>query len=106
MEAVSRGAKRRGGLVVGILPGSDRSDANEFVDIPIPTGFGVARNLLVVRCGDAVIAIDGAWGTLSEIALARNIGKSVIGLHSFEMEGVVSAETPEEAVRKAIEAAK
>ncbi len=106
MKYVSKGAKRKGGTTVGILPGDNRKDANEYIDIAIPTGLGMARNLLVVRSGDAVIAIDGKWGTLSEIALAKSIGKTVIGLNSFELDDVVSADTPEEAVEFAISAAK
>ena len=103
MEAACRGAKSAGGITVGILPTANRTDANPFVDIAIPTGLGVARNLLVVRSGDAVIAVDGAWGTLSEIALAKNIGRTVIGLGSFQLEGIIPAQTPEEAVNLAFE---
>jgi len=103
MESACRGAKSAGGVTVGILPTSNRADANPFVDIAIPTGLGVARNLLVVRSGDAVIAVDGAWGTLSEIALAKNIGRTVIGLGSFQLEGIIPAQTPEEAVNLAFE---
>ncbi len=106
MEAVAKGAKLAGGVVVGILPTESRADANPFVDIPIPTGLGVARNALVARCGDVAIAIDGKWGTLSEIALAKNLGKRVVVISSFELEGVEVAETPEEAVAKALEGLK
>jgi len=102
MESASRGAKYRGGLVVGILPSDKREDANPYVDIAIPTGLGVARNLLVVRSGDVVIAIDGAWGTLSEIALAKNIGKPVISLGSFDIQGIIPANSPDDAVELAI----
>ncbi len=102
MESASRGAKYRGGLVVGILPSDKREDANPSVDIVIPTGLGIARNLLVVRSGDVVIAIDGAWGTLSEIALAKNIGKPVISLGSFENDGIITANSPDDAVELAI----
>jgi uncharacterized protein (TIGR00725 family) len=80
MEAACHGAKGADGLTVGILPGSDRSDANPFVDIALPTGLGEARNALVVRAADVVIAIGGGYGTLSEIALALKAGKSVVGL--------------------------
>ncbi|MCD6417343.1 TIGR00725 family protein [bacterium] len=106
MKSVSKGAKENGGTVVGILPGDKRSDANEYVDYAIPTGLGIARNLLVVRSGDAVIAIDGKWGTLSEIALAKSIGKTVIALQSFELDDVISTKTPEEAVELALSAAR
>ncbi len=106
MKSVSKGAKKNGGTTIGILPGDNRKSANKYIDIAIPTGLGMARNLLVVRSGDAVIAIDGSWGTLSEIALAKSIGKTVIGLQSFALDDVISADTPEEAVELAISAAK
>ena len=106
MEAVSAGAKKAGGTVVGILPSDKRSDANRFVDIAIPTGLGIARNLLVVRAGDAVIAIDGEWGTLSEIALAKSSDKYVVGLHTKAIDGIVKARSPEDAVKKALTAAR
>jgi uncharacterized protein (TIGR00725 family) len=102
MEAACRGAKEAGGLTVGILPGSDRSGANPFVDVVVPTGLGEARNALVVGAADAVIAIGGGYGTLSEIALALKAGKRVIGLGTWEIEGVVAAEGPEAAVATAL----
>jgi uncharacterized protein (TIGR00725 family) len=102
MEAACRGAKEADGLTVGILPGSDRSDANPFVDIVLPTGIGEARNALVVGAADVVIAIGGGYGTLSEIALALKAGKRVIGLGTWEIEGVVAAEDPEAAVAAAL----
>jgi len=71
MEAAARGAKQARGLTVGILPGSDRADANPFIDVPLATGMGEMRNALIVRAAQAVIAIGGGWGTLSEIALAH-----------------------------------
>jgi uncharacterized protein (TIGR00725 family) len=102
MEAACRGAKEAGGLTVGILPGSDRSEANPFVDVVLPTGLGEARNALVVGAADVVIAIGGGYGTLSEIALALKAGKRVIGLETWEIEGVVAAESPEAAVAAAL----
>jgi len=102
MEAACRGAKEVGGLTVGILPGSDRSEANPFVDVVLPTGLGEARNALVVAAADVVIAIGGGYGTLSEIALALKVGKRVIGLGTWEIEGVVAAESPEAAVAAAL----
>jgi uncharacterized protein (TIGR00725 family) len=102
MEAACRGAKEVGGLTVGILPGPDRSEANPFVDVVLPTGLGEARNALVVGAADAVIAIGGGYGTLSEIALALKAGKRVIGLGTWEIEGVVAAESPEAAVAAAL----
>src|SRR3954463_14504101 len=79
MEAACRGARSRGGLTVGLLPGDDRTEANGWVQLAIPTGMGEMRNALVVRAADAVIAIGGAWGTLSEIALAMRRGTPVVG---------------------------
>jgi uncharacterized protein (TIGR00725 family) len=102
MEAACRGAKEADGLTVGILPGADRSDANPFVDVVLPTGLGEARNALVVGAADAVIAIGGGYGTLSEIALALKAGKRVIGLGTWEIEGVVAVEGPEAAVAAAL----
>ena len=98
MEAACRGAKSSGGTTVGLLPGADRAAANPFVDIAIPTGLGEARNALVVRAVDAVIAVGGGYGTLSEIALALKAGKRVIGLGSWEIEGVEAAASPQAAV--------
>ncbi|MEN6561832.1 MAG: TIGR00725 family protein [Acidobacteriota bacterium] len=103
MEAASRGAREEGGLVVGILPGSSPADANPWVDVPIATGLGYTRNALVVMNADAVIAVDGEYGTLSEIAYGKIHGKRVVGLGSWEVKGVEAAATPEEAVRRALE---
>ncbi|MBD3418667.1 MAG: TIGR00725 family protein [Chitinivibrionales bacterium] len=80
MEWASRGAADNGGLVVGILPGEDRNAANPFVNIAIPTGMGIGRNIFVVRTSDVLIAFPGSYGTLSEIAFALNSGKTVIYL--------------------------
>jgi uncharacterized protein (TIGR00725 family) len=104
MEAACKGAKEGGGTTVGILPTLDRSDANPFVDIAIPTGLGEARNALVVRAADALIAVGGEYGTLSEIALALKAGKRVIGLGSWEIDGVEAAPTPRDAVELALSA--
>ena len=102
MEAACRGAKEAGGLTVGILPGSDRSEANPFVDVVVPTGLGEARNALVVGAADVVIAVGGGYGTLSEVALALKAGKRVIGLGTWEIEGVTAVEGPESAVAAAL----
>jgi uncharacterized protein (TIGR00725 family) len=102
MEAACRGAKEADGLTVGILPGSDRSHANPFVDVALPSGLGEARNVLVVRAADVVIAVGGGYGTLSEIALSLKAGKRVIGIGTWEIEGVVAAEGPEAAVAAAL----
>jgi uncharacterized protein (TIGR00725 family) len=109
MEAACRGARSRGGLTVGLLPGLDRADANGWVVVAIPTGLGEARNALVVRAADAVVAIGGAWGTLSEIALALKAGTPVIGLATWELmragepvEGVIRAQDAARAVEEAL----
>jgi uncharacterized protein (TIGR00725 family) len=103
MEASCRGAKQEGGITVGILPGISLSDANPFIDIPIVTGMGHARNVVVVRSSDALIAIEGGYGTLSEIAIALKLGKPVIGLRTWEVsKEIVTVETPHQAVSKAL----
>jgi uncharacterized protein (TIGR00725 family) len=85
MAAACRGAKSMDGLTVGILPGSDRSTANEWVDVIIASGLGEARNALVVGSAAAVVAIGGAYGTLSEIAFALRAGTPVVGLHTWSL---------------------
>jgi len=107
MEAACRGAKSEGGLTVGILPGIDRESANDYVDIPLATGLGYARNVLVAYSGDAVIAIGGMHGTLSEMAFASIKGAPVISLGSWELdekrlpEPIHRAKDAKEAVDKA-----
>ena len=110
MEAACRGARSAGGTTLGILPGTDRSEANAWVEVAIPTGLGEARNALVVRAADALIAIGGEFGTLSEIALALKTGKPVVGLDTWELSRrgvqateIVRANTPAEAVERALE---
>ena len=98
MEAACRGARDAGGTTIGILPGTDRSAANPYVDVAIPSGLGEARNALVVRAADALIAIGGAYGTLSEIAFALKAGKRVVGLGTWDIDGVDAADSPEAAV--------
>jgi uncharacterized protein (TIGR00725 family) len=102
MEAACRGAKQAGGTTLGILPGLDRAAANPWVDVAVVTGLGEARNALVVRAADAVIAVAGGYGTLSEIALALKGGKPVAGLGSWEIDGVERAAGPAEAVESAL----
>jgi uncharacterized protein (TIGR00725 family) len=85
MEAASRGAHSAQGLVVGILPGSDPNEANDAVDVAIPTGMGQLRNGLVAGSAKAVIAVGGEWGTLSEIGFARKLGKPVIGIRTWQL---------------------
>jgi len=103
MEAACRGAKAAGGMTVGILPGPDRSGANEYVDIAIATGIGEARNLAIIRTSDVLIAVGGSYGTLSEIGCALKMGKKVVGLRTWDIEGIVPAATAEDAVRLATE---
>ncbi len=103
MSAAARGAKSAGGTTVGILPGEHRSDANPWIDHVVVTGIGHARNLAVAASGDAVIAVGGSWGTLAEIAFARRLGRPVVVLRpGWEIEGVDRADTPGEAVDRAL----
>jgi len=109
MEAACRGAKAEGGTTLGILPAYDRYAANQWVDVAVPTGLGEARNALVVRAADAVIAVAGEFGTLSEIALALKVGTPVVGLETWELarngrpvEAIVVAATPAEAAERAV----
>jgi uncharacterized protein (TIGR00725 family) len=102
MEAVCRGAKAAGGATVGLLPGGDRGAANRHVDVAVATGLGEARNVLVVRAADVLVALGGGHGTLSEIALALKAGKRVVGLDTWPIDGVEPAGSPEEAVEAAL----
>jgi hypothetical protein len=100
MAAASRGAAEAGGTALGILPGSSRDEANEWVTVAIPTGLGELRNGLIVRAADAVIAVGGGYGTLAEIALALKRGIPVIGLDTWQIDGVQHVASPEEAVAR------
>ncbi|RPI36695.1 MAG: TIGR00725 family protein [Methanoregulaceae archaeon] len=100
MEAACRGAQEAGGITVGILPGTE--GGNPYLDITIPTGLGIARNAVVVLSGDAVIAVGGIYGTLSEIAIALKTGRPVYGIHTWDIEGVIPCSSPEEAVTRAM----
>ncbi|HTZ11582.1 MAG TPA: TIGR00725 family protein [Candidatus Margulisiibacteriota bacterium] len=100
MLGVCKGFKSGGGVTLGIIPGYDKNQANPFIDIVIPTGMGLARNVLVVKSGDAVIALPGEAGTLSEIAYCLQFGIPVISLKSWDIPGVIKADTVEEAVEK------
>jgi uncharacterized protein (TIGR00725 family) len=102
MEAACRGAKSRRGVTVGLLPGEDRSVANGWVDVAIATGMGELRNGLVVRAADAVVAIGGSEGTLSEIAFALRVGRPVIGIGTFEVGGVAQVASAVEAAALAL----
>lgn len=99
MEAACRGARSKRGRTLGILPGEDRDAANGWVEIAVATGLGELRNGLVVRAADAVIAVGGGHGTLSEIALALKLGRPVVGVGTWEVHGVKHVSTPEEALR-------
>lgn len=104
MEAAASGAKSANGTTIGILPGKHRSDANEFIDIVIPTGLGEARNTIVVNASDVVVALPGEFGTLSEFAFALKLGKPVINLGKWDLENAaVKAADAEEAVRLALQ---
>ncbi|MFC1596010.1 TIGR00725 family protein [Candidatus Margulisiibacteriota bacterium] len=111
MEAVCKGAKSKGGRTVGILPGNDRYSGNKYIDMPIVTGIGYARNSVVAKTGQVVIAIGGWFGTLCEIAFALDAGTPVIGLQTWDVykdgqrpeNGIIFVESPEEAVEKAIQ---
>jgi uncharacterized protein (TIGR00725 family) len=106
MAAVSKGAAGAGGVVIGMLPGDDRSDANNWVSVAIPTGLGELRNGLIVRTADAMIAVGGAYGTLSEVALGLQAGLKVYGLHTWDIDGIEQVRSPEEAVEQALIAAR
>ncbi len=102
MAAACKGAREAGGTAVGILPGSDRAAGNEWLTVAIPTGLGELRNGLVVRGADALIAIGGAYGTLSEVALALKRSVPVVGLGTWDIEGITRAQTPADAVERAL----
>jgi uncharacterized protein (TIGR00725 family) len=103
MEASARGAQQVGGMTIGILPGFSSEDANPFITVPIVTGLSHARNVLVVRSSQALIAVEGGYGTLSEVAIALTLGKPVIGLDTWDVSReIIMVATPEEAVKKAI----
>lgn len=111
MAAACAGARSVGGTTIGLLPGTDRQDANPDVVVAVPTGLGEGRNVLVVRASDAVVAVGGAYGTLSEIALALRAGLPVVGLATWELrqdgrvdEGIVVAEDPDDAVARTLAA--
>jgi len=113
MTAAARGAVEAGGDVVGVVPGADPDEANEYCTYVVATGIGHARNLAVVASADAVVAIDGGWGTLTEIAFARRLGRPVVALQSWTLKGVgamedapgvVAVEDPEAAVSAVLEA--
>jgi len=105
MQAACRGAKQENGTTIGVLPGSSKADANSFVDIPIVTGISEARNIIIVRSSDAVIAIDGRYGTLSEISFCLIFGVPVVGLQTWDLDAsIIKAGDSSDAVAKAFAA--
>jgi uncharacterized protein (TIGR00725 family) len=100
MQAISSGFKAGGGLTIGIIPGYDNKEANSYIDLVIPTGLGLARNVLVVKTADVVVALPGSAGTLSEIAYCLQFGIPVISLNSWDIPGVIRVKTAQEAVEK------
>jgi uncharacterized protein (TIGR00725 family) len=98
MEAVCRGFKAGGGVTIGIIPSYDKKTANKYVDIVVPTGLGFSRNVLVVKSADAVVALPGVAGTLSEVAFALQFGIPLISLNSWDIPGVIKAATVDQAV--------
>ena len=106
MAAACRGAVAAGGTTVGLLPGTDRCSANEWVSVAVPTGLGELRNGLIVRAADAVIAVGGANGTLSEIALALKTSVPVVGLNTWKIDGIKEVDSAEAAVASALKLAR
>ena len=104
MEAACKGAKEHEGVTIGIIP--DTGNGNEYLDVVIRTGLGHARNVIIAKSADAVIAIGGSYGTLSEIAIALKIKRPVFGVKTWNIEGVMKCATPEEAVLRAVHASR
>jgi uncharacterized protein (TIGR00725 family) len=101
MEAACKGAEANGGTTIGILPGNDPKDANPFVKIAIATGLGISRNLIIIRSAEAVVAISGGFGTLSEMAFALQLQKPVVGIGTWDVsDQIEKASDPEDAMRK------
>jgi uncharacterized protein (TIGR00725 family) len=106
MEGAARGAKEGGGVTIGILPGDDPGDANEYIDYAIPTGFGEARNIIVVRTADAVVAFPGKYGTLSEMAFTLKMKKPLVSVSAWKLgDDIRQVEDPVEAAKLALELA-
>ncbi len=98
MEAVARGVREAGGLTIGVVPGYSRGDANPYIDIPIATGLGHARNVIIAATSDVLVAVGGEYGTLSEIAFALKMGKPVVSLFSWDVAGVLRVTSVQEAL--------
>lgn len=106
MTAAARGARSAGGQTIGILPGNDKDDANEFIDIAIPTGIGEARNVLIIKTADAVVALPGEFGTLSEMAFCMKLNKPLVSLSDWNISNEVERfDDPVSAVKRAIQLA-
>ncbi len=107
MEGAARGAKEAGGTTIGIIPSENKADANQFIDYVIPTGFGQARNVLVVRAADAIVALPGKYGTLSEMAFALVSGKPIVSVQAWKLgEEILQVEDPIEAAKIAMDLAR
>ena len=100
MEAACKGAKQEGGLTIGVLPGFKKRDANPFIDIPIVTGISYARNIIIVRSSDVIVAIDGRYGTLTELGYALALNVPVVGLKTWDIPGIINVRTVEECMKK------
>lgn len=104
MEAASRGAHAEGGITLGILPHDGKEHANEYVNVPVATGLGIGRNVIIARTADGVVAVGGEYGTLSEIAFSLQLGKPVAGIGSWDIKGMMSARDAKDAVSKVLKA--
>jgi uncharacterized protein (TIGR00725 family) len=102
MEAACRGVKSRRGTTIGVLPGTDPTAANGWVDLVLPTGLGEGRNALVARMAEAVVAIGGGYGTLSEVAMALRAERPVVGLGTWDVHGIAEADSPRDAVERVV----
>lgn len=102
MEAVSRGVYEEGGIAVGILPSDRKEDANPYIKIPVVTGLGIGRNVIIARTADALIAVGGGYGTLSEIAFALQLGKPVVGIRTWDIKGILLSENAKDSVEKSL----
>jgi uncharacterized protein (TIGR00725 family) len=104
MEAACKGAKEAGGETIGILPGDDTFTANAYVDIPVATGMGIGRNIIIIRSAQAVIAVNGSYGTLSELAYALQLQKPIVGLETWDVsDKIVTTSNPQKAVSAILE---
>jgi uncharacterized protein (TIGR00725 family) len=104
MEAACKGAKEVGGVTIGVLPGDDPTSANAYVDIAIATGMGIGRNIIIIRSAQAVLAVNGSYGTLSELAYALQLQKPIIGLETWDVsEKILTVSNPQQALQKVLD---